>query len=304
VRIRFGISVDCHLQRSAGHDGLFRKFLDAMIQWQPDFVIDLGDFTCQTANGQTTPDLHEPQLQGLIRNWSFFSELSCPAYIVIGNHDVGWIEGGDEKIGVQDLYANAHSGEHITKDEFLGVTGMPHRYYSFDVNGYHFIVLDGNNERDGTTPEPGHDGVVGGYFIDGVQKAWLTKDLADNSGKIKIVFCHEELHHTPPEGSGEGGDVPFPPVGKENTYVDNGWQVRDMLTADGMVLVCFSGHKHENRWTVYGGVNYITLAAIHWGGSFANVTISDKLVIEGHGNQVSYTLPLPGGVERCIRLNS
>ncbi len=295
MSIRFGISADCHLQRSAGHDGLFREFLDAMIQWQPDFVIDLGDFTCQTANGQTTPDLHQPQLQGLIRNWALFSELSCPAYIMIGNHDVGWINGGNEQIGLQDLYANAHSGEHITKDEFLGVTGMPHRYYSFDVNGYHFIVLDGNNERDGTTPEPGHDGVVGGYFIDGVQKAWLTKDLADNSGKIKIVFCHEELHHTPPEGSGEGGDVPFPPVGKENTYVDNGWQVRDMLTADGMVLGCFSGHKHENRWTVYGGVNYITLAAIHWGGSFANVTISDKLVIEGHGNQVSYTLPFGRG---------
>ena len=111
------------------------------------------------------------------------------------------------------------------------------------------------------------------------------------------MFCHQELHHTPPEGSGEGGDVPFPPVGKENSYVDNGWQLRDLFKSQGSVAVCFFGHKHRNRWTVYGGVHYITLAATHWGGSYAKVTISDKLSIRGHANQRDYTIPLRSRVQ-------
>ena len=290
--IRFGVSADCHLQRGAQNEVFFREFVEDMVQWKPDFVIDLGDLACQTANGQTTQELHDAQLNGLICDWGILSKLSCPVYIVMGNHDLGWIKGGDETVTPDDLYADTHSGEHITKDEFLNVTGMPHRYYSFDVNGYHFIVLDGNNESDDSTPKLGHDGVVGGYFIDDVQKEWLAKDLADNSGKIKVVFCHEELHHTQPEGSGEGGNVPFTPAGNEGSYVDNGWQLRNMFKADGMVLVCFSGHKHVNRWTVYGGVNYITLAATHREGSNAKVTISDKLYLEGHGNQRNYTVPM------------
>jgi len=302
--VRFGMSADAHIKGRIvpANEERLLKFVEAMIEWKPDFVIDLGDFACQVGGGQTTPELHDAQLNGLKHHWATLSNVPCPAYLVIGNHDVGWIKGGDETIKPEDLYRSPHSGEDITKDELLAVTGLPHRYYSFDVKGCHFIVLDGNNQRDGSAPEPGHDGVVGGYFIDGPQKEWLAKDLAANRDKIKIVFCHEELHHTSPEGSGEGGDVPFPPVGKDRSYVDNGWELREMFEADGNVVACFHGHKHRNRWTIYGGVNYITLAALHWSGPYAKVTLSDdQLHIEGCGQivgkedrrQRSYTIPLP-----------
>lgn len=33
------------------------------------------------------------------------------------------------------------------------------------------------------------------------------------------------------------------------------------------------------------------LAATHWEGSYAKVTISDKLYVEGHANQRSCTIP-------------
>ncbi len=298
--VRFGISADDHLigGRTPGHLSFTQNFVKAMQQWQPDFVIDLGDFACQCAEGQTTPQLHDCQLEYLKLHWALFSSVPCPAYIVIGNHDVGWIEGSDEVIEPEDLYRRSHGGEDITKAEFLAVTEMPGRYYSFDVKGYHFIVLDGNN-KPRAEDQPDHDGVCGHYAIDEAQRAWLAQDLATNRGKMKVVFCHEELHHTPPEGSGEGGDVPFPPVGKEVSYVGNGWQVREMLAADGKVIACFFGHKHRNRWAVYGGVNYITLAAQHYGGSYAKVAISHslhKLSIRGRGNQCGYTLPLPAAV--------
>ncbi len=296
--VRFGISTDDHLKGGNTPSNLAhtQNFVGAMQQWQPDFVINLGDFACQCDEGETTPQLHDCQLEYLKLHWALFSSVPGPAYIVMGNHDVGWIEGGDEVITPEELYGRSHGGEDITKAEFLAVTKMPGRYYSFDVKGYHFIVLDGNNEPR-EEDQPAHDGLRGGYSIDETQKAWLAQDLAANRDKLKIVFSHQELHHTPVEGSGEGGDVPFPPVSKEGSYVGNGWQIREMLAADGKVIACFNGHKHRNRWVVYGGVNYITLAAQHDGGAYAMVAISQssqRLHIKGRGKQSNYTLPLPG----------
>ena len=293
--VRFGATADCHLlaRRTPGSEAFLRQFVDEMARWKPDFVITLGDFACQAGEGPTTAELHDAQLQGLEHHWNVFSEAPCPAYLAIGNHDVGWFRGGGERLDPQDLYGHSHGGEDITKAELLAVTKLPARYYAFDVRKCHFIVLDANNAPDTAAPARGHDGVPGGYFIDREQIAWLKQDLAASKGKTKVVFCHQELHHTPPEGSREGGDAPFPPVGKEGSYVDNGWQLRNLFSADGSVLVCFAGHKHRNRWTVHGGVNYITLAATHYGGSYAKITISKKLHVEGHANQRSYTIPRP-----------
>jgi hypothetical protein len=179
---------------------------------------------------------------------------------------------------------------------------MPHRYYSFDMNGYHFIVLDGNNWRGATAVPAGHDGTNGAYWVDDTQKAWLAADLAASRAKTKVVFCHQELHHTPPEGSGEGGDVPFPPVGKETSYVDNGWELRDLLAADGRVLACFFGHKHDDRWTVYGGVDYVTVKALH-AGAYAKAWIADKLYVDVVGSDRSYAFdlpPAPTGTVICL----
>lgn len=300
AQVRFGLTTDCHLmaRQTPRHEAHLRQFVEAMKRWKPHFVIDLGDFACQAGEGQTDRRLHDAQLVGLKHHWAVFSQTPCPAYIVMGNHDVGWLRGGGERVSPQDLFKGPHGGEDITKEEFLRVTGMRGRYYSFDVKGWHFIVLDGNNWRDEQAPKPGRDGVAGAYYIDASQKTWLAKDLAANHEKPKVVFCHQELHHTPVTGSGGGGDVPFRPVGKEHSYVDNGWELRRMFASDGKVVACFAGHKHRNRWTVYGGVHYITLAATHWGGSYATVTLSNKLRIEGHANQRSLDLTLPRSIRQ------
>ena len=294
IRLRFGLNADPHLlgRRTAGNEANFLGFVKEMVKWRPDFAIDLGDFGCQVAEGTTTQAMHDGQLSALKHHVKVFSQVPCPRYHVIGNHDVGWIRGGDEKITAKDLIGRGHPGEDITKDEFLEATGTVHRYYSFDANGIHVIVLDANNAPAKKAPKKGHDGVAGGYYVDAIQQRWLRKTLADNRAKPKLVFCHEELHHTPVEGSGEGGDRPFPAVGKETSYVDNGWQIRQLFAEDGKVMACFFGHKHRSRWTVYGGTHYLTMAATHYQASFARVTVAEQLLIEGFGGQKSYQLPL------------
>jgi hypothetical protein len=300
--LRFGLNADPHLlgRRAPGNEANFKQFVDEMKQFKPEFAIDLGDFGCQIAEGQTTREMHDGQLEALRHHVGVFAQLKCPRYHVMGNHDVGWLKGGDEKITPGDLIGRGHAGEDITKQEFLDVTGTKRRYYSFDVRDFHFIVLDGNNAPDKSSPPRGKDGLVGGYWIDATQKEWLAKDLAKNRRKPKIVFCHEELHHTPVEGSGQGGDMPFAPVGKQHSYIDNGWEVRKQFADDGRVLACFFGHKHRNRWTVYDDTHYITMAATHWKRSFAEVTIGDTLDIKGFGGQRSYQLPLPKWVAGSI----
>jgi len=292
--VTFGLNADPHLlgRNVPAHEANFQRFVTQMRQLQLDFCIDLGDFGCQVAEGQTTREMHDGQLQALKHHVGVFSQLECPRYHVLGNHDVGWLKGGDETITPDDLIGHSHAGEDITKQEFLQATGTPHRYYSFDIRGLHCIVLDGNNPPAATAPR-GRDGVVGGYWIDKVQQNWLQDDLARHRDQLKIVFCHEELHHTSVNGSADGGDRPFPAVGKETSYVDNGWSIRQLFTNDGRVLACFAGHKHRNRWTVYGGTHYITMAATHWKSSFATVRITDHLEIQGSGGQRSYRLPLP-----------
>lgn len=292
--LKIGLNADPHLlgRRAAGNEANFQKFVDQMKVFRPQLAIDLGDFGCQISEGQTTQEMHDGQLSALKHHVSVFGQLSCPRYHVIGNHDVGWLKGGNEKIKANDLIGRGHPGEDITKDEFLAATGTPHRHYSFDVGEFHIIVLDGNNAADDDSPALGHDGLVGGYFIDGPQKKWLAADLAKHRKKAKLVFCHEELHHTPAAGSGEGGDMPFAPVGKQGSYVDNGWEVRRMFAEDGRVLACFFGHKHRSRWTIYDRTHYITMAATHWECSFSQITVGKTLRIEGFGGQRSYDLPL------------
>ena len=301
--VRFGITSDAHLlggMRPEAHVAHLDEFLRAMVTWGPDFIMDMGDFACQREAGPTTPELHDFQLQGLREAWGTYSETGLPAHIAMGNHDVGWILGGDEAIRPEDLYAaeTGHGGEDITKGEWLEVTGMLGRYYAFDVKGFRFIALDGHNARPSGDTDTGRDGVVGAYWIDEAQKEWLAHELDAHRDSVKVVFCHEELHHTPVSGSGQGGSVPFQPVGKEMSYVDNGWELRRLFEADGNVAAVFAAHKHRSRWTVYGGVHYLTLAALHWKGSFAKVTLSDRLVIEGVGGQWGFDLPLAETRER------
>jgi len=97
--VRFGITADVHLGRNSRRN---REWLDQFVsnmrQWQPDFVVDLGDFGVQVQTGPTTTEAHAEQLRNLEEGCSGLARLPCPRYFVVGNHDVGWIQGDEETI--------------------------------------------------------------------------------------------------------------------------------------------------------------------------------------------------------------
>jgi predicted phosphodiesterase len=225
--VRFGLITDLHYaDRDPAGGRMYREstaklaeFAATMNGEKADFVIELGDFKDQDVQ----PDP--------VRTLSFlrtieavFARFKGPRYHVLGNHDE----------------------DSLTKAEFLGAavnTGIPEgrTYYSFDVKGVHFVVLDPNFRSDGRA-------FARGAFtwddcnLPAAELEWLKADLASGRGPA-VVFIHQQL-----DGTGA-------------YYVKNAAEARGILAASGRVRVVFQGHRHEGAFSEIDGVVYCTIKA-------------------------------------------
>lgn len=209
--LRFGLIADVH--QDIMHDAPQRigAFARAMNEAKPDFVCQLGDF-CQP----------HPRNKAFLAQWRQFNG---PRTHVLGNHDM---DGG------------------FTREQTVAFLGMPHRYYSFDKNSVHIVVLDGN--------DPG--GKSEGYkrFIADEQLDWLRTDLAATSLPT-ILFSHQTLD--------------------DATGIENSETVRKVLeqaktdTGRNKVVACFCGHHHDDQAKLINGIHYIRInsASYLWLGS-------------------------------------
>lgn len=108
--VRFPIASNFHAPDVPRGKERVEIFIKSAQDENVDFIIELGDF-CRLDC--------EPSVSGN----SFEGEM----HHAIGNHDL-------------DRYS---------VDEYVKGMNMPHRYYSFDKKGFHFVILDGNNYSDG-----------------------------------------------------------------------------------------------------------------------------------------------------------
>jgi len=231
--VRFGIVTDCHyadaeLQGTRFYReslGKLAECVDRMNAERVDFLIELGDF-----KDQNRPAVEDKTLGHLQSIEAVFRRFPGWRYHVLGNHDM----------------------DSISKRQFLSHvenTGIePGRsYYSFDVTGLHFIVLDANYRPDGSDYDHGNfdwtNANIPAHEID-----WLQQDLATCPGHV-VVFIHQRLDGTGP------------------VFVKNAPQVRQILQASNRVLAVFQGHDHEGDYRHLDGIPYYTL----------------KAVVEGHG---------------------
>lgn len=227
-------------------------FVDVMNAANPDFVIQLGDFV----NGWVIlgADPGDPARIPGILAWadSLYAAFRGPRYHVLGNHDV----------------------YNLDKQQWLDILRIPRTFYSFDADGFHFVVLDVQFAEDGSDLASTYTGVAGS--IPAPELAWLKEDLA-LSGQPTVVFVHQPL------------DTYVEAWGR--TLVANQAEVTGILSADPDVIAVFQGHDHANRHTVQDGVHYITFEALVDQGtsaSWALVTLDpiERLIrIEGVGDQ-------------------
>ncbi len=236
-------------------------FVDAANAWPADVAIELGDLV----NGAFVlgPGYGDPTriAQLLDDAVASFAGLQCPLYYVVGNHD---------------LYD-------LSKAEFLAATGGDATYYSFDLGGFHFAILDAEY-NDPNESDYDHVFMRVKCRIPVQELDWLRNDLAGT--QLPTIVCiHQPLDS---EFDANAGGPP----------VVNNAEVQSLLSESGVVVAVFQGHVHENVYTEIDGIHYITFAAMvdHTDPvppTWAQVALdADQrtISIEGFGLQDSYDL--------------
>ena len=265
VLLRFGIVTDIHYAKRSMNGSRYyeesliklKECINLMNKKRVHFLIELGDFKDQQKKASEKSSLYFLQCIEAV-----FSTFKGPRYHVLGNHDM-------DSLSKQQFLA------HI---ENTGI-GKKESYYSFDLNGFHFVILDANYKADGTNYDHGNF-----HWRDASlpQKElnWLKKDIAKTSKPI-IIFIHQ-------------------PIGFKqiDLFVTNGRIIRQILTKSKKVLAVFQGHYHPGGYSYINGIHYYTLKALVEGSgkennAYAIVEVHKNydIVITGYRRVTNKTMP-------------
>ena len=190
-KVKFGVFADAHADIMHDVEERLKVFLCECEKENVDFIIQLGDFCypdndkkycCKEENvpvnvrnavGETSYIIKEKIVK-------LYNDFNRPAYHVIGNHDC-------DLCNKQQLL------------DFYGVKSKP--YYSFDIGGFHFVVLDNNNY---VINGKEYSYSNGNYFDESYRKEkpfpyvfkeqleWLKLDLSKTKNPT-VVFSHYPL---------------------------------------------------------------------------------------------------------------
>jgi predicted phosphodiesterase len=213
-KLRIGICGDIHLDLMPDGERRLKAFMDEMELVKPDFIIQLGDFCSPHAKNT--------------RYVEMFNGFNGPSFHVIGNHDTD--------------YGFSHQ-------QVVDFLEMPGIYYSFDVKGFHFVVLNGNERPEGDTSRwPSH--------ISKEQLNWLEKDLLSTSLPV-IVFCHQGL------------DVNVSGAVQYSSRVRVVFERVNQAAGFEKVQVVFSGHHHQDYHNIINSIHYVQINSMsyYWMGS-------------------------------------
>ncbi|WP_339708548.1 metallophosphoesterase [uncultured Kriegella sp.] len=161
--LTFGIVTDVHKDLMPDADRRLETFITEAQERKVDFIIQMGDFC-----------FSEKKNKGFLSIWETYKGSK---YHILGNHDM-----------------DKHS-----KKEVLDFWGMPKPYYSYDLGGYHFIVLDANflyqDEKfiDYDKANFYVDSKIR-TFINNEQIEWFKGDL-ERTKLPTIIFSHQSLWH-------------------------------------------------------------------------------------------------------------
>ncbi len=242
---------DVHVKPDAVAEAGMRKALKHVnaLKQKPAFIINGGDSIMDAM----AADKVKTQAQWDVWNKILSEENKLPIYHCIGNHDIwGW-QVKDETIKTDPLYE---------KSWVVQQHKMTHRFYSFDKNNWHFIVLDSTQENNG------------GYIsrLDEEQFTWLENELKNTpTEKFICIVSHIPI-------------ISFCSAMFFDDMLPNGdWKLsRALLHTDARrikklfkqfsnIKVCLSGHIHLQDEVEYLGIKYYCNGAISgnwWKGAF------------------------------------
>ncbi len=219
--LRIGFITDLHhLQFGQSEDMRMKIFMDEVVKTSPDFIIQCGDF-CRPKGSEN-----------IMKEWNRFNG---PKYHVLGNHDM----------------------DVCNKETIMKLWGMEKRYYSFDQNGFHFVIIDRNflkqddgnlvdynTDNFGPAPSPKRN------FSDKEQLEWLKQDLESAKYPV-IVFMHQPVFIT--DFYNEIGNA------DEILQIFDDANFNATKNGSGKVAAVFMGHDHDDRYGERNGVHYFII---------------------------------------------
>jgi len=216
--LRFGVCADVHRDIMFDAEERLQYFVDEMNNEKVDFIVQLGDFCFPKEENRT-----------FLETWNSFNG---PKYHVLGNHDMDI----SSKQGIMDFLE------------------MENNYYSFDLKGFHFIVLDPNFFIDSGAYIPYENsnyytyGRTRGNFPP-QQLEWLREDLERTPSPV-IIFSHQPLSSA--------------------DSTKNVYEVRAILEKANeeagfkKVIACFNGHTHTDDYKEINGIHYIQINSLSY----------------------------------------
>jgi len=212
---------------------------------RPDFVISMGDNISGHEDHDVLADARVYR--------DHISRLTAPHYYIIGNHECIPIE-------VYGL---------MTWEQLLGAWGMGSRWYSFDLKGFHVIVLDGWIALGSDT------------FAEvlAAEQEWLAHDL-EATELPTIVFVHQAI------GFQQADCQDWIETDNRKFWPPGNFFERTIQAHADQVVGVFSAHKHKSLWKTCSGVVYHQIgASFMHDGQFAQVFIdrtTGRFFVLGH----------------------
>lgn len=264
----FGIIADCQYCADPGTGvrkyALSEKKLELCVShfntMNLEYVVHLGDFIDRDFESFEVVD-------------PIYKQLSMPKYHVLGNHDF------------------SVSDEH--KKDVPKRMGLSSRYYDFEVLGWRFVVLDGNDVSFHAYPEGsekyheaaeyyqqhGNDSPKWNGALGAEQLSWLKKVLktANEAGEKVVLYCH----------------FPIYPENAHNLW--NAKEIVEVLENYTCVKAYINGHNHAGNYGVKNGIHYLTMKGMvdTEETSYAVMNaFEDRLEIRGFGREENRILEM------------
>ncbi|RZS98621.1 metallophosphoesterase family protein [Cecembia calidifontis] len=236
--LRFAYLTDMHIKPGLGAEEGVKNCINHILSKEEpvDFFVNGGDLIMDAL------DKNEEETEAQWAVWreirATFPELKF--YHCIGNHDVWGRTPQEEKFPGKAWVMKEH--------------GMDSPYYSFESNGWHFIVLDSTHQKE--------DGSWYTAKLDMAQREWLEDTLKKiPSDKPIFIISHIPILGATPFLDGDNAKT-------GNWIVPGAWMHTDAKSLINLffqhknVKACISGHIHLVESLVYQNVHYHCSGAV------------------------------------------
>lgn len=190
---------------------------------KPDVVVCLGDLIDDKCQKQEDAK----SIQYVIEH---IQRATAPTHILAGNHDLRPYDSQEELAEIM--------GHEAT--------------YSFDINGYHFVVL-GISVSDPSIKDA--YGIARSHYLSQKDLEWLESDLEGNTLPT-IILSHYSIGHDDMSLNKWFKKEP------EDVAFKNRDDIQNILHKHDNIIALFNGHQHWTKSMIEGGIPYYTIGSL------------------------------------------